>query len=98
MLRKLVPAHVSATEYRKNYDRKIANKSFKYVVKLKYLGLILTMFYSQENEVKAKGKVVLVQPQRHSQATAPIILDLICVLNGGKGSASRRDHFAYDAH
>jgi hypothetical protein len=52
----------------KNYDRKIANKPFENVVKLKYLGLTLITFYSRENEVKGKGKVVLVQSQRHSQA------------------------------
>jgi hypothetical protein len=52
----------------KNYDRKIAYKSFENVVKLKCFGLTLTTFYSQENEVRGKGKVVLVQPQRHSHA------------------------------
>jgi len=54
MLRKLVLAHVSVTDTGKNYDRKIANKSFENVVNLKYLRLTLIRFYLRENEVKGK--------------------------------------------
>jgi hypothetical protein len=41
-----------------------------------------------------------VQPQRHStgsRVTAPFILDLVCILDGGKGAASRLGHSTSNA-